>query len=338
MIPNLNSKKAVSLTAETLVTLLIAILSIGVISILLAQLINQGDEATLEFACRTSVLQRAAAKQMTGVNLGKLACKTIDKDIGLNSEDSKEIIMGEIADHSMKCWNMFGEGVLSTLSSPKDLGAKVGETLDIWGWFDHGAYCFICYDMEIRSIEGSQTILQGDFKNYISNKVYLPEQHPPELNCDDGIDNDGNDIIDCGDNLDSTSDDDPNCQIVGSGNRKRCIMKELNPCVSKGGSCKTECENILEVEYRDPLWTCGGEDKCCLNKNDVYTYNDYIRYHGGYGGNILPLNSEDGVIFEEDIHYGIGYVEPIDDDKKESYIVIGKYADLIQNCDHKGLK
>jgi hypothetical protein len=109
-----------------------------------------------------------------------------------------------------------------------------------------------------------------------------------------------------------------------------------NPCEAQGGECKNSCEPYSEVEHVEPEWSCKEEDKkCCLNRNNVYTYNDYIRYHGGSGGQIALLSYEDSILFEPGENYAIGYVEPIDDGKKDSYVIVGKYQDIAQYCQVK---
>ncbi len=326
------SKKA--LAKEELVILIILIISFAFLTVFLIYLSNQSDSASKELACRISVLERAALKDpIGGTSLGNLFCKTIEEDIGKKAQAQKRAVMYDLAEHTVRCWNMFGEGALSTLKDRGDFFKSITtRALRFTKLYEDDAFCFVCYEIDIYNIKNedgtSAMISKGDFEGYLSSKVYTAESGGVELNCNDGKDNDGDGLVDC--------EDTDSCEKA-RGNS--CVVKSRyieNTCEAQGGTCASACEPYSEVELVEPEWSCKDKHKqCCISKNKAYTYTSYLYEHGGHGGGLATLDYDDGILFEPGENYAIAYVEPIDNGIKDSYVLVGKYQDIAKYCQVK---
>ena len=285
-----NKKSQLSTTASVI---LIAFALFGLFMVI-PSILNAAVSESEVLQCRLSVVQRAITRtNLLDGSLGELQCKTLFRNVG-DESDKREDVMREISDYVVRCWNMFGEGFLHSL---KDADTNV--LTNVWnriniGGGDEQAFCFICYDLSIRNLD--QDISYGNFIEFFENTLYI---------------------------ADSTS-------VCPPGDRE-CELEmsdsTVSPCIRRGGECKTSCIPGTEVEARkDDEWICYERNNiCCLDRNDVYTYNDYIRFNSGMGGSFTAFQGSFPFTRGENI--GVVYVEP-ESSNRPGYIAIGKFEEI----------
>ncbi|MFW6231211.1 MAG: hypothetical protein ACOC32_04280 [Nanoarchaeota archaeon] len=306
--------------------LVIIILSTVGILLVTSGVLDQASIESKELACRLSIMERAYLKLPGGISIGDLRCETFDRKVGTEDATSKDEVMKDIGDLSVRCWKMFGEGTLKTLRGTEDgLFAGLGRE---WKSVDRTyekAFCFICYDVFIESIDDDETITEGNLIGLYSQEVYLADEKAVESSCNNNEDDDGDGNIDC-----QPGNEDSEC-ICEEGEKAR--LKE-NPCEQYGGKCKASCSGF-ERKVAKSGWECiDSGDICCIDETDVYTYQDYIESHSGMGGTIVFVPPEDGPFtMQEGERYGIAYVEPAGGDrKKASFLAVGNFDDLNGMC------
>ena len=258
----MRDKKAAS---KTLVSILITIIGFIFALILVTFFLGHAKGAALETVCRTSVALREAVTldqwYVQGITMGKeiklapLMCKTQTFNLPDSKEgfqgDKEEDIQKHLADLVARCWWQFGEGnVIKNVFADYFLS-------DIPGTKDK---CFICYIVEIESIDGKSTgsILGNDFESYLATTMFDIESVPLEI-CNNKIDDDGDEKID---------EKDEDCDPF------------TDQCVKRGGECKQSCASGKE-QLMD--WECSYKRVCCLDKEKIITYLDYVQFGGGGG-------------------------------------------------------
>lgn len=291
------SKKAIA--KSTLAAMIIILFSFVAIAMIMSDVSTDASEEGEILKCRLSVMQRAVAKMpFTGHSLGGLQCKTIRKNVG-EENNEKEAVMREIADYSVGCWNMFGEGMLRSLrdSDDESLFQGVLTDMNLFGLANEESFCFVCYEVLVRDIEEEQTISYTDFLSFYNFEVYKAEPKP-------------------------CREDD-----------EECIARRDDPglslCIRNGGECLSSCSGDLVVAPSHEKWLCADDDEtCCLEKSEVYTYLDYLKYNSGMDGRLLI---DEDLEIESGETYGIVYIEPVNKDIP-SYVGIGDW-DMIDESE-----
>ena len=288
-----NSKKGIA--TSTLAALIILLISFFGIVFILSQVLSDASDEAEVLKCRLSVIQRAMTNvPLLGGSFGRLQCSTLRRNVGVE-DSSKEAVMREISDYTTRCWNMFGEGVLRSLKDGESNVLKtVWESANIFGE-EKEAFCFVCYDLRIRALD--ENIAYGEFIDYYERTLYLADS---TVSCPAG---------------------DVECE-----NLRKDIS--ISSCERRGGDCVQSCDPNTQVQARlHEDWMCKSsrdlrDPVCCLDKNNVYTYESYLRYHSGMGGRLE--SSQPSFPIEEGNSYAIVYVEP-QDSNEVGYIAFGDF-------------
>ena len=286
-------KATLSMTVKILLIAVGLLLLVPIIITILADASDEGDV----LRCKLSVLERALLKDpLFGGSLGSLRCNTQRRRVGQDSNDQEEV-MREISDYLVRCWNMFGEGVLRSLRSSDGFWVDARHSLDLFGRYSGRAFCFICYDLDIRDLD--KPITDANLFSFFDNTLYLADS---TVSCPPG---------------------DLDCE-----NMRKDLT--ISPCERRGGVCRPKsegCDMNTEVKSRENEdWRCFSSNSvCCLDRRDVYTYHDYLRYHSGTGGTLLLFSESFPIVKGE--KYGIIYIEPADE-TVPSYIAIGDFTQI----------
>ena len=323
-----------------LVLMIILIMSFVGISSLMAQTMNDSNKVSKELQCRMSVMSRAIMKEpLSGTSLVGFKCQTQHKNLGEKNSNTKETIMKDMGDLGISCWSMFGEGMLKSLKGKED-GILTNSLQAINPFKVNEAYCFVCYKAYIDDIEDTTKISKGDMLNFLSNTLYTPkEPEMIELSCNDGVDNDDDGQVDCQGPL---SDDDCACDESScKDDPKRCRLKEelRTPCGKRGGECMETCPALTPmssyIRLEGDEYTCSeNNQECCMPKESIYTYQDYMQKSKN-PGSIQLVDSNDEVFnLQEGNEYAIAYVEPFER-QKNGFVAIGSYKDIAGSCIEK---
>lgn len=148
------------MTAGFLVAVIIIITSFVLIAGTLMRFMSTADDRQAETLCKDSVALRAAtALQAAGseVKLAPVLCKTIDKKVKKNKEETKE----EFAQKMAKCWEIFGEGRYRS---------NIFRNTNIFGGNN---LCFMCYSLLVDGhgdfTEESKGITSSEFESYLAD-------------------------------------------------------------------------------------------------------------------------------------------------------------------------
>lgn len=273
---------------------------IGIVFVLSTVMRDATDEAEI-LKCRLSVMQRAMTRNpLTRGGLGELQCNTLRRSIDAESQ-SKEAVMNELSNQIVGCWDMFGEGALKSLQDAEfDFFKNLAGRLELFGSND--AFCFVCYDVELRSSESFE-ISEADFLLHFDRTVYRTYSS-----------------FDIADTASSRS--------VGA-DEETARSLDLERCVRRGGECTTNCNPNSQVRapnHED--WLCRGSDVCCLERNEVYTYADYLRFHSGMHGSLMTLGEPFSIRGGQ--QYAIAYVEP-KNVREPGFIAIGDFRSIAES-------
>ena len=155
------NKKAIG--AAQLVMIIIIILGFFIVAKVVFEALSKSGDSKAEGLCKTSVAFAASSvvkSGSSGVSLGKVLCKTIDKKV---SEDP-DVVKKLLADKMAKCWEMFGEG------------RNPNSVFDALPFFGGDNKCFICYTIlleESRNFkEDKHKISVEEFGNYLATTDY----------------------------------------------------------------------------------------------------------------------------------------------------------------------
>ena len=295
------SKKA---NEQALMYMIIAIFSLVLILVVINRIMSDAGEHTDDLKCRLSVLERAM-NPVSSIYTSPLLCKTSRVDIGeSNDKNSKEDIMHEVSELTMRCWDMFGKGALRSLVESDGFISAFQNWVaggNLFGIHDGNSMCFVCFDVHVASIENSDRILEPDLISYMESTIYVAQDHLRDV---------------CAD------------QELTPGECEELKREaENNPCMLRGGTCRSSCQSD-ELTQTDDQWVCENENEvCCVSRSEAYSYLDYIRYDSPSRG-IIHYHNPDGMFEMEELErYGVVYVEPIARDAR-SYIVLTNMDNL----------
>ena len=297
------SKKA---DETALRNLIIIIFALAVILIILSRMMSDAGEHADDLKCRLSVLERAM-NPVSSIYTSPLLCKTSRVDVGeSNDKNSKEDIMHEVSELTMRCWNMFGKGALRSLVESDGFISAFQNWVaggNLFGIHDGNSMCFVCFDVHVNSIENSEKILEPDLISYMENTIYVAQDYIRDV---------------CAGQ-----------QITPAECEELKLRAGNNPCMLRGGTCRIGCQSD-ELPQPDDQWACESENEvCCVSRSEAYSYIDYIRYDGSSRG-IIHYHNPGGLFeMEESQRYGVVYVEPIARDAR-SYIVLTNMDNLVE--------
>lgn len=289
------SKKGIAQSAVAVLVLFIFAM-VGA-TVLHGSVISQTEDESDVLKCKFSVTQRGLTNNPFTGSLGELQCTTMRRRIDANRL-SNNVVMSEVSDYLMRCWEMFGEGTLRTLGDG-NLLTNIWDDVKLLGRPDTEAFCFVCYDLEILNLNGD--INEGQFRAHLENTVYKAE------------------------NLLSCQPRDEECQL-------RIRDLNLPPCQRRGGECRSSCTPNLQVRAPNTEnWLCRNEDDiCCVERNDVFTYFDFVRFHSGARGTIELLGQPFSLTDQK--NYAVVYMEPRSSEEV-GFVAIGDFESVRNsNC------
>jgi len=247
---------------------------------LIYQTFSKAQNKAASITCRASVALREKSTvgiDVVGINIEKkltpLLCKTVDKKVPKEGRD-KDVALKEFSDLIAGCWWQFLEGTSKN-------------TFGLAGAWDYAATdkCFVCYTASM-----STSFTGQELRDFVDSKPYK---------IDGGSDSctiDGRGKCEIGDSCSQGF-------IYEGGScesEKVCCVTD-NICDDKGGVCKGSCDSDFSIEY--PLWKCGDE-KCCLNPDNMITYANYVQSNNGEGYIAIDTNMN----FDRRRNYAITYV------------------------------
>ena len=167
---NWKKKAAISMM---LVTIILTLVSFGILALSVSKAMTKGDDIALEQACRRSIDLRASSVVWAEsaffdnkLNLVPQICTNINKEL----KGSKEEVMEDFADMTARCWWMFAEGRYDEI-----LTEQQGRVADMMGFEKIENDCFICYSVIIDQDEfddGDTQISQSEYLDYLLNNNY----------------------------------------------------------------------------------------------------------------------------------------------------------------------
>jgi hypothetical protein len=176
-------KKGAQLLPSILTQMIFVILAGAILLMIISLLFsNDSDIESAISVCRTSVDAREYAASKSFREVGSavpMLCKTIDIEIPENKyaelakQNFTKAVLRNIADRSMDCWYMFGQGLYS-----KDV-------FDKGGFFDKNK-CFACFTFSIKEEKNYEPIQLLDLINFLAIETYKPvPKHVPICLFDD---------------------------------------------------------------------------------------------------------------------------------------------------------
>lgn len=256
--------------------LIALLLSFVAISAVMVYFFTQSKGAIAEHICRGSVAIREKAAiewRLMGAGWNSkyypLTCKTLDKKVPIDEAKvkkgaEKEYAMRDLSDSIARCWWMFLEGTATNIFESK-----------FWPYSNDR--CFVCYSAAVNS-----GFSKGELNNFLSTSPYLIKGSNNFCTLDGrGRCESGNSCSHLGKGY--YIDQNGNCEK----NEVCCVTDNI--CVDKGGKCarKGKCGATVDTsgyteEYA--LWDCETSDEvCCLSKDKIITYTQYVQEYNGKG-------------------------------------------------------
>ena len=248
---------------------------------LIYQTFSKAQNKAASITCRASVALREKSTvgiDVVGINIEKkltpLLCKTVDKKVPKEGRD-KDVALKEFSDLIAGCWWQFLEGTSKNTFGKYDILFAEEK-------------CFVCYSVSLQSDFKGQ-----ELRDFLDSSPHI---------IDDGSDHctiDGRGECKTGNSCsEGLVYEGGNCD---SG--EVCCMTD-SICDDKGGECKDSCGS-KESYY--PLWDCG-DQKCCLNPDNMVTYTNYVQKYNGDG--YIAINNN--MNFDRRRNYAITYVAEAD--------------------------
>lgn len=283
------NKKA--LVKSFLVGILLLTAAFVIILFAIDSLQQRAEERTSREICRTSILLREKTHtEIYDPVIGKVKlvevaspwfCKTIDKYVPEEKTASKSDIEKEVADLMAYCWEDFGEG---NIKDPFKQGDPVTKN------------CFVCDTVSLRETSKFKGEIKAtDFRQYLFETPYkiLPKNDNCKI--------DGGFCINTEDGKDCLSviSADPSyisigkkvsiCQKLG---KNSCCYTDYE-CWNRGGKCSnSNPDPNIYAQYN--AWECPSKMKCYVNKENYFTYGNYIQRFGGPGNIIITTDLKPG--------------------------------------------
>ncbi|PIN70036.1 hypothetical protein COV93_03145 [Candidatus Woesearchaeota archaeon CG11_big_fil_rev_8_21_14_0_20_43_8] len=239
---------------------------------------DAGSSLSDELSCRGTVGWRGTYSQQGTVTKTvlpnpPLLCKQQHLTLPLDktASDPNKALMKDISDKMARCWWQFGEGLVDN----PFLQSAFSEQ-----------QCFQCYSLSIDNdkIGVKEKVTGDDLIKYMNENSYIP--YFTGDSCHNGAGHCSNDA---------------SCSSVKNYGLSPWISEKTTKCENKGDYCcykKTACENhdgycqvsagVCPSGYREVTdYSCSSKEKCCIPKEKVDTYFDYIQFAKGQGAVML---------------------------------------------------
>jgi hypothetical protein len=236
------------------------------------KILTDADIRTKETACRTAnqiaqetdlkTLQSVGEKLCVTIPLGSLPRKGYPKN--------EEGIKKNIADKVAKTWEMRLEGTKQNYFGGRRLPGK--------------QRCFIHYTYKIGKSKEIDPIGGTEFLKYAAETVYQVGDKSDGCAGRNG----GFCMEEC--EKGQIKVNKPAKPCIGT--KSHCCVEETQ-CESKGGDCKLE-QPPNTMPY--PTWTCKGNDRCYVSKENYQTYKNYVEHNTG----IIGVAPEDLILYPQE--------------------------------------
>ena len=292
------NKKAAWLTMGTIITIALLTVSLVLIGGVWKGFISKAEPKAAESLCKSFNAARLITQtEILGVkgHLAPSACNPIDKKELPSKEYSQdqEGLKANIADLTAKCWNIYLEG------REKNMFAK--------NWPFGNDACNICYTFSVK--KGIIPVTTPELELYLTETTYLAEDTSDKC----AVTNRGYEGGYCMDECNEEYPKEKRSTKCKNQEKPICctVENKKDECVNNGGACRDNFCNEDELAYLYPKgWQCADKDKiCCLNKDNVYSYMDYIQFYEGTG----KVMYHTGIQFANPEQYAITLVSPKDE-------------------------
>ncbi len=316
---SLDQNKRGGLEFGTIIEALLILITFIVIVTVFKIAASRADEKTQENLCRGFNAIRYGTQELTGLQIGPRACKTIDKK-DVPGDDYKEHVDGikagaqaEIRDLMARCWWMWLEG------NQKNMFEK--------SWYNIKNGCFICYTFSLD--KGVGRISYNDFSASLSEPYYAVDgtdrcasagqggwcmdecnsefpKEVPSNKCNPQISG----FLETGERIieaTSTPEETEQGENSDSLQTRKCCISE-NECESRGGKCFSDPNEEYTIYYKN--WKCNSNKGCYIKPEKSASYLDYIQGTKGVqsgAGKVLFFN--DGG-FQSKQKYAITFISP----------------------------
>jgi len=278
----LRRKKA--LAFSTIIGILVVIASFIAITFVITHFFGKAEAATAETVCRASVAAREKTTQrleiadvkVAEIHLTPLLCKTIDKKIPEKKDAKKEDVMREFAESMVRCWWMFGDGLIDDVFKE---GSPIKKN------------CFICHiAITGKTDEFKNEISSEEFSEYLVNTPYKIAVEGDRCKNLGGfcVANEG----DCIDKHEKMKYDEDNLICKKKDPKTPSCCHSSYSCWNSGGECKEKGNYDGFVEY--DKWECPS-GTCYIKDKNYVTYARYIQSYNGDGNIIIttPIKPEE---------------------------------------------
>jgi len=341
-----HNKKALSPTMALIIGTAIIIISFILILSLWTTLFSKAEPAAAESLCESFNALRTRTDLEIGpgkLSLIPRACKIIEKTENdalpeaIYTQTTKGV-QENIRKLSAKCWKMWLEGRSDEILTGDGFS----------GLFEHSdeTKCFICYAFSIKKSKEIMPFSGSDLDLTFDQNVFFAEDTSDKCALTDTGYAGGHCMSECGEPFTKEIKSD---KCTTPGKTRCCIVNERkDECINKGGQCNFVCENN-QAEYAHPIgWQCADEDQtCCIKKENLYTYRDYIQNYGGLGRvDITSTTFEPGEVYAISFANGVGadfwdytalvaggfLTEYLSADPKQPRILITELDAVTKNC------
>jgi len=297
-------RKSIS-TMGVIITLIILFLSFFIITKIWMTFFVKAEGVAAENLCRNFNALRFWTKEFVedkskGVfsrGTGR-ACKVIDRTIPSSGyPQTTEGVKQEIMYMTARCWWMWLEGLQPDMFKDKN---PVGKDK-----------CFICYTFKIKKGKSIKELKGIDLAREMALTTYKARDTSDLCAANGGGHCIHENQVDEDRRTCSPSDDKYKefTQMVISDKCKdkdtRCCIKKAYECENKGGRCTSD-EDCPTDYYDYASWGCR-RGRCCVQKDNMYSYVDYIQ---GYKGEGLFMMSDDLNFKPKEETYAVVFTSP----------------------------
>jgi len=279
----LRRKKA--LAFSTIIAILVVIASFIAITFVITHFFGRAEAATAETVCRASVVARERTTQqitvkgyeVAEVQLTPLLCRTIGKDIPQKKDAKKEDVMREFAESMVRCWWMFGDGLID------DVFKEGSPTTN---------NCFMCHVVVTgKTNEFKEEISRKEFSEFLMETPYkIAVESDRCKNLGGHCAAEGG----CTPEEGKWKYDKDNIICKRKDTKKPGCCHSSYSCWNSGGKCEEEKKDYPGfVEY--DKWDCPSKETCYIEDKNYVTYARYIQSYNGDGNIIIttPIKPEE---------------------------------------------
>ncbi len=279
--------KKKGLIKSTLIGIIILIFSFILILGVINLFAQKSEPATAEATCRLTLAAHESVKINTPVKdipIVPRICPIIDVEA-----DSPD----KVYEYMARCKAMYGDFLIEDVFK-EGIPSKLN--------------CRPCFYVTTKKSDKfpKEGIDEQKIVTEMANKVYKVESAYDDY-CKDG----GGFCVDtekeCYDKDNHLNFDNENKECIKKG-KKGCCYSLGYGCLNKGGVCKEANPDENEyAKYSKPEWRCYSGTDCYINKENYYSYLDYIQKYRGEGGTVIltPIKANE--------IYAIAYGSPTEE-------------------------